>query len=117
MSITTLNITQEEPVHFRITGIQPNPIAPHSRSNEIVLSVSYVNKPGGIHFGMSTEHYLPYRDILTEAIDSQAVYWVDWDYSKTPSWPPRMNDSTLDRLLRAVESRQFVALDSAIDEP
>ncbi len=117
MGVTTVNVTQEEPVHFRVAGVQPNPVTPHPPSDAIVLSIEYVNKPGGGHFGMSPNRYAPHRDALAEAINSQAVYWVDWDDSKTPNWPPRMDDSLLDRLLRAIADRQLVTPAIDIDEP
>ncbi len=117
MSITTKSLSQEEPVHFRVAGVQPNPISPHPTSNEIVLTIEYVNKPETLHIGMRTEQYVPHRDMLQDAIKSQAVYWVDWDYSKTPNWPPRRNDSTLDRLFRAIADRQIVNTETNAEEP
>ncbi len=117
MGLTTRSLSQEEPVHFRVAGVQPHPVSPHPPGHEIVLTIEYVNKPGILNVGMRTEQYVPYRDVVQDAIKSQAVYWVDWDYSKTPNWLPRMNDSTLDRLFRAIADRQIVNTETNAEEP
>lgn len=110
--VTTTNITQAEPVHFRVQEVSPHPFPQLARSETVVLRIVRAGKGGGINFEMSLRQFLPYRDAVEEAIRSGALYWVDWDYSKTPTFPPPMNDTTLDRLLKAIKDRQFVRSDT-----
>ena len=76
------------------------------------LRIQRVDKPGGHNFGIARERLAPCWDAVVEAKASGQVYWVNWDYSNTPSWPPRQNDRPVDRVLEAVKNRQIVLSDS-----
>src|SRR5215831_16364600 len=98
MSVTTVKITQKEPVHFRVRSIEPHPVPAHLRSpwDELLLSIDRIGQ-AGINFGLSREQYAPYHEAVTEAVATQQVYWVDLDYSNTTNWPPSLDDATSDR--------------------
>lgn len=109
--VTTTTITQADPVRFRVREYGPNPFPQLASPGRVILSIARIDTPG-INFEMLLGQFLPYRDAVDEAIRTQAVYWVDWDYSTTPTFPPRMYDSTLDRLLNAIQDRQLVPPDA-----
>ena len=111
MSVETHTITQRDPVHFRVTELAPLPVAEATRPGWLVLSVAFLNKDDGLP-GMKSpippQWYQPYLEAIEEAIRSQQIYWVDWDYTNAPDFPPRLSDNTVQRLLRAIGDRQIV---------
>jgi len=102
-----MGLSQEDPVQFRVRDIVPNPRT-FALAEEFTLSIDYVNKPGGITFATSSEWLAPYRETLQEAIDGHDVYWVNWHYPDNESWPPKPDDSPLERLIQAIASKQVV---------
>ncbi len=105
------DVTPPGTTHFRVAAVErfslPDPVKQH----HIMLRVEYLNPEDrlrGATFELSPEWYLPYRDVIDEAILTQEVYWVDWDYSQTPGYPLRHGDTVAQRLLGAIRDRQIV---------
>ena len=93
------------PVHFRVLRFGPSPLP---TGEEFVLHVEYVNRPGGIRFGLSRGAVAPYLDAINEASRTHATYWVGWDQSRTPVRPGHADTSTSGRLLDALRNHQVV---------
>jgi hypothetical protein len=97
--------TQEERILFRVVELdQPRLL----RGPKIVLNFDRINM-SGMHYGLKKQTLAPYLDSVKEAIASGAEYWVDLDYSMTPTFPMALNDSQLDRILNAIKTRQIVS--------
>jgi hypothetical protein len=101
------NVAQEASVYFRVQWIDPHPLGEDYPSEKVVLSIEPIGQPR-VLFVTSPERYEPCHDAVTEAIKSQAVYWVQLDRSKMSNVSPHLNESTLDRLLDAIKNRQIV---------
>jgi hypothetical protein len=111
MPVSGYKIGQEEPVHFRINSFDPNPVpAPMSRPGERLLAV-HVDMPHRrehINFPMLPDQFTPYLEAIEEAIRTQDLYWVDWNYENMGAFDHRPQDSTDWRVLRALADRQMV---------
>lgn len=112
MRVTSHDIAQKDPVHFRVVEVGPNPLPAVHPSDANMLRIEYATKPGGAAFGLSDERLEAHRVEIAIALKSQAVYWVSWDYSDTPTFPPRGDDTRLDRLFKAIDDGQIVPTDS-----
>ena len=108
MQPTPMTVSLENPLHFRVRNITPNPLSTSSL-DQLILSIAYADKPGTIYFSTSVDVLVPYREALQEAITAQAVYWVNWHYPDSRLWPAKPHDSTLDRLLEAEGHQQVVS--------
>lgn len=113
MATTTIRIDQEDPVLFRVIGTAPV-IAPElSPGMDIVLQVELLNSIHNkrfSHFALPMRWVAPYRQAIEQAQQSQAVYWVDLDYSKTPDFPPKgPEDSVPMRIMAAIQNDQLRA--------
>lgn len=104
--------TPTDPTLFRVTSLEPFPVPSFSHPGWRVLEVEYLNHPAGDRrhaIDLPRDWYLPYQEATREAIQSQLVYWVeDLDYSKTPSFPIRPDDTVAHRLLKTLGNRQIV---------
>ncbi len=97
--------TGEERIHFHVVELDE----PHLlRGPKIVLNFDRINM-SGMHYGVKKETLAPFLDSVKEAVASGAEYWVDLDYSMTPTFPMALNDTQLDQILNAIRSRQLVS--------
>jgi len=110
---TTVEITHKSPVQFRVVSVvlDADRTQPPPSVDEIVLRIENVNNPKTHDLGMTRARYLPYREALNDAIKSGTVYWVDWDVSAPPAFPPRFDEPTIGRLLDAIKNGQTVSSD------
>jgi hypothetical protein len=100
-----MDSTQEERIRFRVVRIdQPRFL----RRPKIVLNFDRMNI-SGMSYGLKKETLAPYLETVNEAIASGAEYWVDLDYSMTPTFPMAVNDVQLDRILNAIKDGQIVS--------
>jgi hypothetical protein len=100
-----MDSTQEERIRFRVVELdQPRFL----RRPKIVLNFDRMNI-SGMSYGLKKETLAPYLETVNEAIASGAEYWVDLDYSMTPTFPMAVNDVQLDRILNAIKTRQIVS--------
>lgn len=100
------DVAHEAPVYFRVEWIDPHPLGEDYPSDDIILSIEPLGQPRAV-FIISRERYKPFQDAVTEAIASQAVYWVMLDGSTMSTLPSRLSDAALDRLLEAIKNRQI----------
>lgn len=95
---------------FYVESLGDYPLEVPGKSGHLVMTVKYRNHPNnlkGTHFDMDPHWYGDRFAVISSAAKSQAWYWVeDLDYSMTPNFPPRSNDTVLDRLLSAIEKNQ-----------
>lgn len=112
--MTYTPISQKPLVHFRVRSVGQTPKTPIPTYGfaAMHLRVEYVSEPGAQGFTMPAETLAPYYEALAEAVRSQAVYWVDLDYSGTRHLGPQPDDATLDRFMKAVLNGQIVESDS-----
>src|SRR5215217_5029011 len=99
-------------VRFRINSFEPNPLpAQLSRPGEWVLAV-HVDMPDDhshINYPMMPEEFEPHLDAIREAVRTQDVYWVDWDFDHEPRNLPDGRINSADRrVLQALSNRQIV---------
>lgn len=108
--VSGMKISREEPVHFRVLGIGPSPLGqPLSQPGELRLEVEYLNhRTAPRLIPVQPAEFATYREAIQEAIDSRAVYSVDWNYPEIPASPPRFKDSAFDRLLNALRDKNIV---------
>jgi hypothetical protein len=77
------------------------------------LAVEYLNHPTAPRSLMvSPSEFELHGEAIRDAIASQAVYEVSWDYPDVPEFLSKPKDSTLDRLLNAIIDRKIVSGDS-----
>jgi hypothetical protein len=105
VEVSNMETTEEERILFRVVELdQPRFL----RGPKIVLNFDRINM-SGMHYGVKKETLAPYLETIEEAIASGAEYWVDLDYSMTPTFPMALNDSQLDRILNAIKNRQIAS--------
>jgi hypothetical protein len=101
------DVSQVRPVQFRVKRVGANP-RPHQLSpNELVVTIERIGA-SEIELGISSAQFEPYRAAVIAAIESGAVYWVDWDYPKPTAAPHHEDETMLDRLLNAIKNGQRV---------
>jgi hypothetical protein len=105
--IRTGDVSQVNPVQFRVTRVGVNPLPSQLSPNELVVTIERLGA-AEIALGISSQQFEPYRAAVLAAIESGAVYWVDWDYSKAAAWPHHEDETMLDRLLNAIKNGQSV---------
>jgi hypothetical protein len=104
------DVSQVSPVQFRLKRVGANP-RPHQLSpNELVVTIERIGA-SEIELGISSAQFEPYRAAVIAAIESGAVYWVDWDYARPTAAPHHADETMLDRLLNAVRNDQRVTPD------
>jgi hypothetical protein len=99
-------------VRFRVNSFEPNPLpAPLGRPGEWLLAV-HLDMPGDrrhINYPMMFNEFEPHLDAIREAIETQSLYWVDWDFSSQPNLLPDGRTNSADRrVLQALSNRQIV---------
>jgi len=110
--MTTLTVDGQQPELslFRVSGfrIPPPDVAAHV--DDVILSVEFLDGTDGqssMTYGFSWPLYVPYAEAIDEAIKSQRVYAVDLSRPAAAVLPRKVNDADLDRLLSALQDRQF----------
>ena len=106
----TSDVSQHEPVYVRARHVGANPRPSQLSPDELVVTIERIGA-AETQFGISSSQFEPYRTAVVAAIDSQAVYWVDWDYSKPAAAPHHADETMLDRLLNAIRNDQRVDVD------
>jgi hypothetical protein len=101
------DVSQTEPVHFRVKRVGTNPRSGPLSPEELVVTIERIGA-AEIQLGISSSQFEPYRAAVVAAIASGAVYWVDWDYSKPTAAPHHADETMLDRLLNAIRDDQRV---------
>lgn len=112
LTIESRQISQEEPVHFRVNSFAPNTLpAPLSRPGEWVLDVhlDMPHRKEHLNFHLMPDEFTPYQDAIQEALRTQNLYWVDWNFENRSAMAGFPTDSTDRRLLQALENRQIIA--------
>lgn len=105
--VRATNITQKEPIQFRVEWVDLHLFGPNAPSDGLMVRIQPMGQPASTFF-MSRATYEPYREAVAEAIASQAVYWVDWYFPEASALSPRRDDSPRDRLLQAIKNQQIV---------
>lgn len=111
--ITTDNLNRPGPALVRVHDVMwfPFPELDSSKRYNVVLHLEVRHADGKVRrlaVDLMPCLYVPYWHVIVEAVTSGQSYWVDWDYSTTPDWPPRDGDTIVHRLLNALEARQIV---------
>jgi hypothetical protein len=105
----TMGISQQDPVHIRVDQIDPFPLPDPSAARLVRLTFAILNRSTRRTYHLPAVWVAPYGDALARAWASQAVYWVDLDYTKLPNYPPPgAGESIPMRILKAVQNRQVV---------
>ncbi len=105
--MTSLEITRKEPVHFRVRATGPHPLPEYPF--QLHLDIEYLNHPTAPRYlAITPVEFEEYGDGIEEAIDTQAVYEVSWDYPELPDSSANPKDTTINRLLNALRDRQIV---------
>src|SRR4051794_16427389 len=86
---------------FRVTALTE---LPNLRTDETVWTVGRVNLPAKNH-GMTSTQMLPFRVAITEAIQSESVYWVDLIGAGEA-----LVSSDPEEILEAIKNGQLVSL-------
>lgn len=108
--VATMSISQREPVHFRVLSFDPNPIQEITGPYDYIVLIQRA-EPGNrmkINFAFRADDLVPFMEALQTASQTQAVYWVDWNYEDVSVFDHRPRDSTDWRMLRAVADQQIV---------
>jgi hypothetical protein len=104
-----MGISQRDPVHIRVQTIDPFPMPDPEPSAMVRITFEILNRATRRTYQLPIVLVAPYVEAVERALASQAVYWVDLDYTKLPSYPPPgMADSIPMRILRAVQHQQAV---------
>jgi len=112
MEPTSADRAHAEPLHFRIRGVLP----PSDQSRgEIDLLIDCMTMPP-LRYSAKRVTLMPYMAALERAIVTGAVYWVDLSDIDILTFSPRMNDTILIRILKALENRQLVVLEAGNGE-
>lgn len=96
---------------FRVVGLVHNPVAGHSRRDELVLRIEYIETNSRVAYGLSARRVLPYREAIAQALREQDTYWADLPRDDNPGavfQGPRM---VCGRLLDAIKDRQIASSD------
>jgi hypothetical protein len=95
---------QQKSVHFRVLQVKANPLPPMlvRHTEQIILTYENLTEGRRGHFSLTEHQFVPYREVIAEAMHSGRVYWVDWDFDWPPA-DPMPTGSTLQRLLDAVK--------------
>jgi hypothetical protein len=109
--MASLEITREEPVHFRVRATGPHPLPEYPF--QLHLEIEYLNHPTAPRYlAITPSEFEEYAEAIEEAITNQAVYKVSWDYPETPDSPSDAKDTTIHRLLNALRDRRTVAAEA-----
>ena len=109
--MSSLQITRKEPVHFRVRGTGPHPLPEYPF--QLHLEIDYLNHPTAPPtLAISPWEFEEYGDAIQDAISTQAVYEVSWEYPDVPDVPPKRNDTNIDRVLNALRDRRIVTPES-----
>lgn len=106
MAVIGRDLTQVEPVKFRVRDLTINPLD----QARVLLSIELLNHHNSrnVNFDLWPHVLSQYREDIWEAIRSQAVYWVDWSREEPRPFPRRQNDALDDRVLLAIKNRQVL---------
>jgi hypothetical protein len=113
---------EDQHAWFRVTYIGINPVAavaPQiiSASDQFMLTVQYGRNGRTYHYGLPADWCRDYLDTANEAINSGQTYWVDLNFDRPGSWPKRLDETVLTRIIAAIKNGQVVPANALNTEP
>jgi hypothetical protein len=111
------NHGEDKHAWFRVISIGVNPViaipegAALLGAEKYMMKVRYGWDGKVVNYGLFPDNYNEIRDIVTVAVESGDVYWVDLDFDRPGGYPRNLGETVPTRLVDAIRNGQTVPAD------